>query len=99
VFRRVCKGWRVAHDQGVLRLQLNSRDRLNSAKVSRFMLRFQRVKEMDMCGDADHPIGNECLRALVGLTTLTTLNLGYCGQMSDDGLQTLAGLTALVFCF
>jgi hypothetical protein len=95
VFRRVCKGWRDAHDQGVLRLQLNSRDRLNSAKLSRFMLRFQRVKEMDMCGDLNHPIDDECLRALVGLTALIGLNSRYCGRVSDDGLRALAGLTAL----
>ena len=57
VFRSVCKGLRDAHDQCVRHLRLNARlsansRRLNSAlMLSRFMLRFQRAKQIDMRGD------------------------------------------------
>ena len=109
VFRRVCKGWRDAHDQCVRDLSLNARlsansRRLNSAlMLSRFMLRFQRAKQIIVRGDplyypdiADVGFGaDKWLRALAGLTALTDLNLQQCEQVSDDGLRALIGLTAL----
>jgi hypothetical protein len=55
VFRRVCKGWRDAHDQCMRHLSVRP-GWLNSAHLRRYILRFvQRVKEKDMCGDTLDP--------------------------------------------
>ena len=105
VFRSVCKGWRDAHDQCVRHLSVNAclsvnTRRLNSAlMMSRFILRFQRVQEIDVRGDPAVPgiciDGDKWLRALAGLTGLTILNLALCDRVSNDGLRALGGLTAL----
>jgi hypothetical protein len=71
--------------------------------MSRFILRFQRAKQIDVRGDPlDRPdmavVGSgadKWLRALAGLTGLTSLNLKQCREVSNNGLRALAGLTAL----
>ena len=68
VFRRVCKGWRDAHDQCVRYLSVNARlsadalmmmwtPRFNSSRMmmNRFILRFQRVQRIDIRGSGDPP--------------------------------------------
>jgi hypothetical protein len=109
VFRRVCKGRRNLHDQCVRRLSVdaclnvNAR-RFNSAlMMSRFVLRFQKVNEIDVRGDPLHcpaiaVVGSgaeKWLRALASLTALTSLNLQQCREVSNNGLHALVGLTAL----
>jgi hypothetical protein len=60
VFRRVCNGWRDAHDQCVRHLSVNTwlsanACRFNSAiMMSCFILRFPRAKQMDVRGDPLH---------------------------------------------
>jgi len=110
VFRRVCKGWRDAHEQCALRLSVNaclsmSDCRFNYAKMmSRFIMRFQRINEIVMVRGplVGHPAGSvECsgadkwLQALAGLTALTSLDLQECWEVTDDGLRALSSLTAL----
>lgn len=107
VFRRVCKRWRDAHDICVRHLSVNARRRVNvnasrsdlARMISRFVLRFQRVNEIDVHGGALHYFDNydveKWLRALAGLTALTDLNLCGCNEVSDDGLRALASLAAL----
>jgi hypothetical protein len=95
VFRRVCKGWRDVHDQCLRHLSVNARLRINSARrfnsalmKSRFILRFQRVHKIDVRGDPLHraAVAGVCraadkwLRALAGLTDLTSLDLCGCSQ-------------------
>ena len=40
---------------------------------------------------------DEVLRAVSGLTALSTLNLSFCKQVTDEGLQALGSLTSLSF--
>ena len=110
VFRRVCKGWRDTHDQCVRHLSVSAHLSVNTHQfdsalmMSRFLLRFRRVNEMDVRGDRfclpgmaeeEGSDADKWLRALFSLTALTTLNLGFCKQLSDDGLRSLSSLTAL----
>jgi hypothetical protein len=78
--------------------------RFNSAlMMSRFVLKFQIAKQIDVRGDQLHcpdvaGVGSgadKWLRALAGLTALTDLNLTECREVSNNGLRALAGLTAL----
>jgi hypothetical protein len=45
---------------------------------------------------AKHFYDNRCLRTLAALTVLSRLDLSICEEVSDDGLRTLAVLTALI---
>jgi hypothetical protein len=97
VFRRICKGWRDAHDERVLRLILNG-----DSLPSRFLVRmkFPRVKEI---GVRVKPAPNHFvltfkadmwLGRLAGLTDLvTSLDLSSrCYEVTNEGLRILAGL-------
>jgi hypothetical protein len=97
VFRRICKGWRDAHDERVLRLILNG-----NSLPSRFLVRmkFPRLKEI---GVRVKPAPNhfvltfqadKWLGRLAGLTDLvTSLDLSSrCYGVTNEGLRILAGL-------
>ena len=97
VFRKICKGWREAHDQSVTRLSVSG-----NSLPRNFVLRmrFPRVKEIGVClqsgAQSAHTFYNDqWLRTLTGITALTSLDLRYCEQVSDDGLRTLAGFMSL----
>jgi hypothetical protein len=108
-FRRVCNAWQDAHDQRVRHLSVNARLSVNGRRfnyaqmMSCFILRFQRVQQIDVCGDSLYcsavaEVGsgaNKWLQALAGLTALTSLNLRGCSQVSANGLRALGGLTSL----
>jgi hypothetical protein len=79
VFRKICKGWREAHDQSVTRLSV-----IGDSLPGNFMLgmRFPRVKEIGVRRQSGalyaHPFYNDqWLRTLASLTTFTSLNLSY----------------------
>jgi hypothetical protein len=109
IFRRVCKGWRDTHDQCVRRLSVNARlsvdaPRFNVAlMLSRSILRFQRVHEIEVRDDPLRFTGaavvgsstDKLFGALAGLTALTRLDLKQCRKVSNNGLQALASPTAL----
>jgi hypothetical protein len=48
VFRRICKGWRDAHDQCLLHLSVNARQFNSALPMSRFILRFQRANQIEV---------------------------------------------------
>jgi hypothetical protein len=93
VFRKMCKGWRDAHDQSVTRLTVSLPGIL--------MTRFPRVKDIGVrllphIHYTAHPsIDGQWLRTLAGFTALTSLNLVGCREVSDCGMRALAGLIAL----
>jgi hypothetical protein len=97
VFRQICKGWRDTLDQSVTRSSVTG-DSLPSSFV--LTTRFQRLKEIVVRFESNPRFANifyndDWLRTFASLTTLTSLDLTGCGQVSDDGLHALSGLTAL----
>jgi hypothetical protein len=97
VFRKICKGWRDAHDQRITLLNVTG----DSLRLSSLLgTRFPRVKEIGVrisrvsC-DANSYYDHKWLRTLADLTALTSLDLSNCEEVSDAELDALAGLTAL----
>eukprot|EP00242_Pyramimonas_sp_CCMP2087_P001278 CAMPEP_0198229078 /NCGR_PEP_ID=MMETSP1445-20131203/113933_1 /TAXON_ID=36898 /ORGANISM="Pyramimonas sp., Strain CCMP2087" /LENGTH=327 /DNA_ID=CAMNT_0043909519 /DNA_START=216 /DNA_END=1199 /DNA_ORIENTATION=- len=97
VFRKICKGWRDAHDESVTRLTVSG-----NPLPGNFMLRmrFPRVKDIGVRPQSGARFGHtlyndQWLRTLTGLTGLTSIDLTSCQEVSDNGLRTLAGLTTL----
>jgi hypothetical protein len=87
VFRRVCKRWRDAHDQCVRRLTVQAGQFNSDVVMSRFISRFQRVREIhQLHGDQLYRpaiavggiSGPGWFWALAGLTALTRLKLAFC---------------------
>jgi hypothetical protein len=104
VIRQICKGWRDALDESVTRLSVTG-DSLPSSFV--LMTRFQRLKEIGVRFDSGPRFAStfcdeEWLRTFASLTTLTSLDLTDCEQLSDDELHALGELTALtvqLYCY
>jgi hypothetical protein len=97
VFRKICKGWRDAHDQSVSCLVVK-----DNSLPGILRTRFPRVKEIRarlLPGRSSfvvHPsLDDRWWRTLTSLTALTSLNLVGCREVSDDGMRALAGLATL----
>jgi hypothetical protein len=82
VFRKMCKGWRDAHDQSVTRLRVAGNSLPSSAIDGTI---FPRVKELEV---RFHPI-------LLGVKTFCIVSNSFAITFVDENwLQTLAGLLA-----
>ena len=84
--RLVCTQWHAVHDEMVRRLVLR-RDTTDEA-MGMLVRRFPAVESLEMkWAPGGHALADEGVRAVSSCTALTSLNLRWCGKVTDEALQ------------